>query len=452
MTVFTIKKGLDIKISGKPELTLETAPVSKLVALRPVEFLGSKPKLLVKEGDRVKVGQALFFSKVIPAVKFGSPGGGIVKEIRRGKRRVITQLVIEREQEEEWENFGSWDESKLSSASASDIKDFILNAGFWPVIRQRPFGKIADPQQLPKAIFINGMATEPLDCDPSIAIDNRESEVQSGVNILKKLTKGNVYLTLNGNRKAPAILSNIQNATSHHFKGPHPSGLVGTHIRYIDPIKPGEVVWYLSVADVIAIAELFKTGKYPVHRIIALSGEGVTAPKHYKIRRGAQLSTLLDGNVQTGEYRYISGSILSGTEVDNDGFFGFYDTVCTVIPNAYKRDFMGWAMPGWKKYSIFNSFGSCLMLRKQYNLDTRLNGGVRPIVNIGAWEKMFPIDIHLSYLIRAVLAEDIEEAESLGLLELTEEDVALCTFACPSKMELGEIIRMGLDLYEKEVL
>ncbi|MBN1355731.1 Na(+)-translocating NADH-quinone reductase subunit A [bacterium] len=449
MAVFTVRKGLDLKIAGSPEKTLSKAVSSRFVALKPAEFPGIKPKLLVGEGDAVKAGQPLFHDKNKPDVMFPSPAGGTVREIRRGARRVITDFIVEVDETESWVEHESWDETRLAQASGQEIIDRLLKGGMWPVFRQRPFGKIPDPHLPPRSIFINGMNTEPLAADPDLLMRDREKSFHFGIRVLKKLTQGRIYLCLKADGREQAF-AGADGITVHRFKGPHPSGLVGTHIRFIEPLKSGERIWFLRTIDVADIGQFFQTGRFPVERIIALSGEGVKEPKHYRTRLGTRASDLTADRLENGSFRIISGTVLTGTEIQPDGFLGFYNTTCSVIPDSSRRDFMGWAMPGWKKFSTVNAYCSSLIPRKHFPFDTRLHGGVRAIVNIGAWEKVFPLDIHLYYLVRAVLAGDLQEAEALGLLEVTEEDVALSTFACPSKIELGAIIRNGLDLYEKE--
>ncbi len=452
MAIFSIKKGLDIRIAGKPVDTVTEAPTPAFLALKPGDFLGIKPKLMVAEGDKVKVGQPLLYAKKFPDLKFCAPAGGTVREIRRGARRALTEVIIERDAQEEWVEYPVYTADRVGNLAPEKITSHLLESGMWPVIRQRPFAKIPLSTQQPMAIYVNGMDTEPLACDPNVAINGRDADFQLGIDILSRLTKGKTYLTLKADHPVASAFQNVRNAETHYFKGPHPAGLVGTHIRRIEPLRRNEVIWYLRAVDVADIGAFFRTGKFPVERIVAVSGDGIQQPAYLKIRKGAQLSSFLEGRLGSGKMRYISGTILTGTATDYKGYFGFYDTTCTVLPESDQRDFMGWAMPGWKKYSTFRAFGSSLIPRKVYHLDTRKNGGVRPIVNVGAWEKMLALDIHISYLVRAILANDFEEAEKLGLLELSEEDVALCTFACPSKMELGPIIRQGLDLFEKESL
>ncbi len=450
MAVFNIKRGLDIPLAGKPGSDLETAPSPPVIALKPSDFLGVKPRILVKEGDRVRCGTPLFCAKHLPDIVFVSPGAGTVQQIVRGFRRAVVEMVIELDQSEEWIVHDNWDTQQIRSAQAEVLIRSMMAGGVWPMLRQRPLGKIADPNRRPQAIYINGMDTEPLAADPDIIMTGRESEFRMGVEILKRLTDGAVYLTLKYGSNAIPAYQNLDGVIIHHFKGPHPAGLVGTQIRFIEPIKPGQVIWYLRAVDVVHIAEFFHTGRFPVQRVLAVSGSGLTDRKYLRTRLGVPVSTLVANRESDGVHRYISGSVLSGTTVQRNGFMGFYDTTCTVLPDEEKRELFGWGMPGLKKFSIFNTFASSLFPLREYEMDTRTNGGLRPIVNIGAWDRVFPLDIHLSYLIRAILAGDLEEAESLGLLELTEEDVSLCTFACASKIELGEIIRKGLDLYEAE--
>ncbi len=453
MAVYKIKKGLDIPINGIPKRETITVNPSALISARPTDFLGYRPKALVQEGDRVKRGQHLFFLKKFEEIKFRSPGGGVVKEIRLGPRRVVTDIVIELDSgEEEEETFDKWEESKLKNTEREHIIDHMLNGGIWPYLRQRPFGKIARPENVPQAIFINAMNTEPLTMDQSLYLGDRYEDFLWGVNVLRTLTEGKLYLILDGNRPEDFnALSKTPDIDIHHFKGPHPAGLTGVHIRLLEPVKPGKTIWYLKAADLVSVGSFFRTGRYPVERMISVGGPRIKNPVHCMTRLGVSFESLLADNIDAGSSRIVSGSILSGRAAEMNDFVGFYDWSCTVLPETDKREFMGWGMPGFHRYSALPLFASALMPWKKYDLDTRKHGGVRAIVNIGAWEEVFPFDIHLSYLLRAILAEDIEEAESLGLLELTEEDVALCTFIDPCKIEIGKIIRQGLDQYENEL-
>ncbi|MBN1550482.1 Na(+)-translocating NADH-quinone reductase subunit A [bacterium] len=452
MAVYTVRRGKDLKIAGAPspqELKVDDPPV---LGVKPVDFLGIKPKLLIRENDRVVTGQPLFYAKGHEKLMFCSPGCGIVTAIRRGARRVITEIEVTRSGAEDSETFRVFRESELANISVEELSAHLMHGGMWPYIRQRPFGKIANPSISPAVIFINGMDTEPLAADPCILMDGREEDFRMGVRVLQEFTHGPIYLTLPLKTTGDPPFAQVAGVTVHHFTGPHPSGLVGTHIRHIRPLKPAEIAWTLRAVHVADIGSFIRTGKYPVHRTVAISGTGVAETGYVHTRLGVPVSALIEHRVKDEWVRYISGTVLTGSQVEKTGYLGFYDNTLTVIPESEKRDFMGWAMPGWRKYSLLKAYASCVNPSKTYHLDTRINGGVRAIVNIGAWERVFALDVHISYLIRAILAEDLEEACDLGLLEVTEEDVALCTFACPSKMELGEIIRKGLDLYEKENL
>ena len=451
MAAFNIKRGLDIKLAGAAEKLIEAAPLAPYVALKPTDFLGIKPKLLVAEGDSVKIGTPLLYLKHQPDIVMVSPAGGKVSQIVRGDRRAIQEIVIERSADEDKVVHGTVDRRKLKKMSRETLIRGLLEGGMWPFIRQRPLGIIANPGETPQSIFINGMDTAPLAADPNVLVEGQKESFQLGIDAMKKLTDGKVYLTLKTGANPSSAFSQVEGVEMHYFKGPHPSGLVGTHIRKIEPLRQGRAIWYLNAGDVVALGEFLKKGVFPVYRIVAMTGSGIIKRKYLKTRIGIQMTALLSDRLGKGQYRIISGNVLTGKEVDSEGFLGFYDTSVTVIPEGTKRDLFGWGMPGWDKFSNFKAFASSLLFRKSYDLDTRLRGGVRPIVNIGAWEAVFALDIHLSYLVRAILAEDLEEAIQLGLLEVTEEDVALCTFACPSKMELGPIIRKGLDLYEKEM-
>ncbi len=446
MITHSINKGLDVRLAGKPEAKLGDAPEPQIVAVLPSDFPGIKPKLLVAEGDAVKTGSPLFYDKLNPDTKFVSPGTGTVKAIIRGERRALLRVEVELAASDSYA-----EESLIKDLSSTGREDLIValrGAGLWPLFLQRPVGKLADPAAMPVAIFVNGMDTEPNAADPAFAANGKGAELQVGFDALKRLTDGKVYLSLRAGQSA-AEFGGLSGVEVHGFSGPHPSGLTGTHIDAIAPLKAGQVAWTLRAQDVAQIGHWIKNGQYPSHRVVAVSGSSATTRQYYKVRQGATISTLC-GNAGS-DVRIVNGSALSGAAVAADGYLGHYANTVTILPEGEgKRDLFGWALPQFGKLSASRAVWSWLMPKKEYVVDTRLNGGARPIVNIGSWDSISPIDIQLSYLIRSIQANDIEEALSLGLLELIEEDVALATFVDHCKLDVGQVIRQGLDLYERE--
>lgn len=448
MTTYTIKKGFDLPLAGRPELQLVDAPEAARVAIETAEFPGIKPKALVKEGDLVQTGQPLFLDKTDRDLVWCSPVTGKVARMDFGERRFLLRLVIDNAA------VGGGKEQfapmpKPEGDRASVIKA-IKNAGLWPLLRQRPVGKMANSQKTPVAIFVNGMDTAPLAADPAFAVQGRKADLQAGVDLLKKLC-GTLYLTLRAGGGHQAELRDLKGVQVHDFAGPHPSGLVGTHISRIQPLKTGEVAWTVTVQDLARLGEWARTGRYPAKVVVALGGSAAPARKYYRTRQSSSLAALNGGQPFAGDVRVICGTVLHGNVAGQDGCLGFYNGTVTVIPEGTgQRDLFGWALPQFGKLSWHRSVFSWLAPKKEYVVDARLNGGHRPIVNLGAWEGVTPLDIHPSYLVRAIQANDVEEAVKLGLLEVTEEDVALCTFVDPCKIDVGQVIRQGLDMFEKE--
>lgn len=449
MTTHTIKKGYDLPLAGRPEAAFADAPEPARVCLETAEFPGIKPKVLVKEGDRVKTGQPVFLDKMDRDLVWCSPATGTVARIDFGERRFLLRLVIDnavaKGGKEEFADLAR------PSGDRDAIVKAIKGAGLWPLLRQRPVGKMANSQKEPVAIFVNGMDTAPLAADPCFAVSGRKADLQAGLDLLKKLTKGKVYLALRSGGDHQSDLRDLQGAEVHDFQGPHPSGLVGTHIRCIRPLKAGEVAWTVTVQDLARLGEWARTGRYPAKTVVALSGSAAPARKYYRVRQSGEAAALNGGQPFAGDVRVVCGTVLHGDVVGQDGCLGFATRTLTVIPEGTnQRDLFGWALPQFGKLSWHRSVFSWLAPKKEYVVDARLNGGHRPIVNIGAWEGVTPLDIHPSYLVRAIQANDIDEAVKLGLLEVTEEDVALCTFVDPCKIDVGQVIRQGLDMYEKE--
>lgn len=443
-----LKKGLDIRLKGaaRPELSGEV--LSAFFAVRPADFPGVTPKLCVKQGDIVKAGTAVFFDKLHPEVKFTSPVSGTVIAINRGSQRKLLDIVIERSGDEFIE-FGKTDISKLNR---DKIKEKLLLSGLWPAVRQRPYNIVAKSTAVPKAIFISGFDTAPLAPDLSFVMSNTSpGYFQAGLNILSRLTEGKVNLVLNGKSQPSEILKNARGVEISWFSGPHPAGNVGVHIHHINPVNKGEVVWFVNIQDVAVIGRLFLEGIYKHDRIIALAGSEVINPRYYKVRSGSSVAEIVAGNVNTGNVRYISGNVLTGTKIDQNGCLGYYDSMVTVIPEGDYFEFFGWASPGVNKFSFSKTFVSSLFTKRQFRLDTNMHGGHRAFVITGQYEKVVPMDIYPMQLLKAILAEDIDMMENLGIYEIAEEDFALCEFICPSKMEIQSIVRKGLDQMYKEM-
>ena len=443
-----LKRGLDIRMTGKADSILAGEVDSALYAVKPVDFPGLIPKLNVKPGEVVSAGSPLFHDKIRPEIIFSSPVSGKVVSVKRGDRRKLLEVVVEKEGNE-YIDFGVSDPSLLSREK---IKESLLISGLWPTVRQRPYHVVANPQDVPKAIFISGFDTSPLAPDYNFIIDNSPSSLlRSGITALKKLTDGKVNLILNGKGASPELLKKVADVEISHFSGPHPAGNVGVHIHHLDPVNKGEIVWFVNLQDVLAIGRLFEQGRYNHERIIALTGSEVLHPSYYKIKSGASVTSLVKNNVKAGNLRYISGNVLTGTSVGPEGYLGYYDSQVTVIPEGDYFEFFGWMMPGIKKFSFSRTFASSLIPSKEYRFDTNLHGGERAFVMTGQYEKVVPMDIYPMQLLKAILSEDIDLMENLGIYEIAEEDFALCEYICPSKIEIQSIVRRGLDLMIKEM-
>jgi Na+-transporting NADH:ubiquinone oxidoreductase subunit A len=325
-------------------------------------------------------------------------------------------------------------------------------SGLWPAVRQRPYHIVANPADVPKAIFISGFDTGPLAPDYNFIMDNSpETLFKSGISALKKLTDGKINLILNGEGGSSELLKRAKEVEISHFSGPHPAGNVGIHIHHLEPINKGEIVWFVNLQDVISIGRLFEEGIYMHERIIALTGSEVINPQYYKVRSGTSVAGIVKDNVKPGNLRYISGNVLTGARIEPEGYLGYYDSQVTVIPEGDYYEFFGWMMPGIDKFSFSRTFASSLIPRKNYSLDTNFHGGERAFVMTGQYEKVIPMDIYPMQLLKAILAEDIDLMENLGIYEIAEEDFALCEFICPSKIEIQSIIRKGLDMMVKEM-
>jgi Na+-transporting NADH:ubiquinone oxidoreductase subunit A len=443
-----LNKGLDIKMIGKAERIIAGEFDSACYGVKPVDFPGLIPKLNVREGDIVSAGSPLFHDKIRPEIIFSSPVSGKVVSVIRGDRRKLLEVVVERSGNG-FVDFGVSDPSRLSRER---IKESLLVSGLWPAVRQRPYHIIANPNVVPKSIFISGFDTSPLAPDYNFIMDNSSPSVfRSGITALKKLTDGKVNLVLSGKTESSGVLKNASDVEISNFSGPHPAGNPGIHIHHLDPINKGEVVWVVNLQDVLAIGRLFEEGRYNHERIIALTGSEVIHPQYYKIRSGVSVSSLANENVKPGNLRYISGNVLTGTAIEPEGFVGYYDSQVTVIPEGDRFEFFGWMKPGLDKFSFSRTFASRLLPSRGFRLDTNLHGGERAFVMTGQYEKVVPMDIYPMQLLKAILSEDIDMMENLGIYEIAEEDFALCEYICPSKIEIQSIVRKGLELMIKEM-
>jgi len=443
--VIKLKKGLDIKLQGEPEKVLFSTPHAETYALKPTDFPELTAKLLVKQGEEVKKGSPLFFDKYTPEILFTAPAGGKVLSINRGERRKILEVVIQAE-----ENAGSvvFKKADPLSLSGDQIKEQLLKSGLWPFIKRRPFGIIAKPSETPKAIFISMFDTAPLAPDYRFILQGQESTFQYGLNALSRLTDGSIHLGVN-KELHPLSFTHVE---VHHFSGPHPAGNVGIQIHHVLPVRKEDVIWTVNALDVLCIGRLFKTGELDLSRIVALTGPEVDRPAYYKTWLGSAVSSLTEGNLKKGSnQRIISGNVLTGTKVSQKNFLGFYDAMLTVIPEGNEYEFLGWASPGINKFSASKTFLSSLFPKKEYKLNANLHGGERAFVMSGQYEKYLPMNILPIFLLKAILVNDIDKMEQLGIYEIIEEDLALCEYACTSKIKVQNIVRKGINLMIKEL-
>ena len=443
-----IKQGLDLKLSGEAVKSVVALPVAEIFAIKPRDFVGLTPKLLVKVGTNVAAGTPLFYDKNEESILFCSPVSGEVIEIVRGEKRVILEIKILADREIKYISSTPFNPDQLSR---NEIIEKLLKSGCWPFIRQRPYGTIANPKDHPKAIFISAFDTNPLAPDYDFILSAEETNFQTGINALKKLTTGKIHLNIKANSTSAPVFTQAQNVQINTISGPHPAGNVGVQIHHIDPINKGEVVWHINPQDVVIIGKLFNQGIFDASRTVAVTGAQLEKPQYYKTIVGTNIKNILaDAVLKKGENRIISGSVLSGSQIPADGFLGFYDALITVILEGNEYEFMGWLAPGFNKFSVSRTFFSWLSPNKKYNLNTNLHGEERPFVMTGQYEKVFPMDIYPVQLLKSILIEDIELMEKLGIYEVAEEDFALCELICTSKIKSQEIIRHGLDMVRKE--
>jgi Na+-transporting NADH:ubiquinone oxidoreductase subunit A len=445
---YKIRNGLNIRLMGRPEKVIEVAAQPESYALKPSSFPGLVAKLSVKAGDQVKAGQPLFFDKYCPEVVFVSPVGGIVSSVNRGERRKILEVVVTPDKNNEAIEFGKTDPGSMEETA---IRQLLLKSGIWPFIKRRPYGIIAKPDEKPKSVFISCFDTAPLAPDYGLLLEGQQHYFQTGVDVLARLTTGKVYLGLSP-EDSPGWLSSIKNAEKKYFSGPHPSGNVGIQIHHVDPINKGDIVWTINPQDLLFIGRLFVTGRPDFSKIVALTGSEVLHPRYFKSILGAKISAIIGDNLKKShkKQRIISGNVFTGTKVNADSYLGFFDSQITVIPEGDNYEFLGWATPGVKKFSASKTFFSKLLPAKEYELNANMHGGERAFVMSGQYEKFLPMDILPVYLLKAILVNDIDKMEQLGINEVIEEDLALCEYACTSKIKIQDVLRQGINNMIKE--
>ncbi len=441
-----LKKGLNLPINGEAAQNTKKVIVPDVVAVKPTDFRGLVPKLLVREGDKVLAGTPVLADKMSQNILFASPVSGTVAEVVRGEKRKLLEVRIKADAQQEYVDFGV---KKVAEMTAEQVKASLLEAGLWPAITQRPYGIIANPEVKPKAIFVSAFATAPLAANPEFALAADLEHIQTAVKALAKLTDGGVHVSVNS---ASSAFAKLEGATIHTFEGKHPAGNVGVQIHHIAPIQKGETVWTVSLVMLAAIGKLFNTGKYDVRRKIAVTGPKVEGPAYVEGYPGIAIKDLKDFYNAAEELRYVSGDVLTGTNVGAEGFLGFFDNQVTILEEGNKYELLGWAKPvRCSQFSASRTYFSWLTPNKKYDMDTNLHGGPRAFVMNDLYSKVLPMDLYPVYLLKACLANDIDNMEKFGIYEVIEEDLALCEYVCPSKIYIQQIITDGIALMLKEM-
>jgi len=445
----TIKKGLDIPISGQPEQDISDAPAATTVALLGEDYVGMRPKIHVEVGDKVKIGTPLFEDKKTEGVTYTSPAAGTVKEINRGAQRRFLSLVIDVDGDAS-EKFDSF--KNLGDLTRDKVQGLLVKSGLWTALRTRPFSKVPQPGTEPHSLFVTAIDTNPLAADPELVIESQKENFVSGLTVLSKLTEGKTFVCTKEDSKVPG--ENVPNVSFAQFAGPHPAGLVGTHIHFLDPVNEKKTVWHINYQDVIAVGHLFTTGELNTERVISLAGPRVEKPRLLRTQLGACIDDLLEGNADLDNARIISGSVLTGRKVESpENFLGRYHNQLCVLEEGNKREFLGWQLPGPDKYSVTPIYAGS-WLKKLFPMTTSSGGSKRSMVPMGTYEKVMPLDILPTQLLRSIIFGakhgETDEALRLGVLELDEEDLSLCTYVCPGKYDYSSILRDTLTLIEKE--
>ena len=441
-----IKRGLDLPVSGQPVQQIEAAPAVSSVALLGCDYHGLRPTMAVQVGERVRLGQVLFADKRNPGVVFTAPAAGVVSAIHRGEQRVLQSLVIDVEGDESVE-FARFDAAELAMLDPQRVRDNLQQSGLWTALRTRPFSKVPAIDAVPSSIFVTAIDTHPLAADPALIITERSADFANGLSVLARLAK--VFLCKADGQALPGeVQANVEVA---EFAGPHPAGLPGTHIHFLDPVSAGKTAWHIGYQDVLAIGALFTSGRLNPERVIALAGPAVKRPRLLRTRLGASLEALAGGELQEGRNRLISGSVLGGRHARGPyAYLGRYHQQLACLHEGDEREFLHYLRAGVNKHSVLNVFVSKLLGNKRFAFDTSTNGSARAMVPVGSYEAVMPLDILPTQLLRYLIVGDTEMAQKLGCLELDEEDLALCTYVCPGKYEYGPILRDNLARIEKE--
>ena len=455
MGLHKIKEGLNLPIAGEPEQRIHQAAQPTRVALLADDYVGMKPTMHAAVGDDVRRGQVLFEDKKMPGVRYTAPAAGRVTAIHRGERRARLSVVIQLDSAElggrgETVQFSSFSGQHPTSLSADQVTELLLESGLWTSLRARPFSRVADPRQRPRSIFVTACDSNPLAPGVDAVFEGKEAHFERGLHAVARLTDGPVYVCKMAGSKVKAPSGS--HFVEEEFSGPHPAGTVGVHIHTIDPVDRGKLVWHLNYQDTIAIGRLFESGVLELEAVVSLAGPSVRRPRLLRTRVGASTDDLAAGELQEAENRVISGAVISGRAASGEifGYLGRYHHQVSVIPENRAQEFLGWLSPGADTFSTVNTFVSALLPGKKFRFSSSLHGSDRAMVPIGMYERVMPMDILPTFLLRALLVSDVEQAEQLGCLELDEEDLALCTFVCPSKVEYGPLLRQVLTMIEKE--
>ena len=443
--MISIKKGLDLPIAGKPVQSLGDTKPPRTVAVLGPDYVGMKPTMAVREGDIVKRGQELFSDKKTPGVIFTAPATGTVSAINRGAKRVLESVVID-------VDLNNHEAERFDSSQAFDrsgVENLLVASGLWTALRTRPYSRLPELGTSPHSIFVTAMDTNPLAADPLVVINEFAEAFTAGLDGVAKLTEGRVFVCHEAGKSVP--VGTDSKLTPSEFGGIHPAGLAGTHIHHLDPVHAKKQVWSIGYQDVIAIGHLLKTGELDTSRVIALAGPGVTSPRLIRTTLGASIEELAAGELADGEQRLISGSVFSGrTARGGLAFLGRYHDQVSVLPEERERQLFGYLTPGANRHSVFPIFLSSWLKKETIDITTTTNGSTRAMVPIGTYDDVMPGDFLATQLLRALLVGDVERAINLGCLELDEDDVALCTYACPGKYEYGPVLRQMLNQIQKE--
>ena len=445
--IVKLKKGFDINLAGKPSKEVHTFASAQTFAIKPTDFIGlQRPKVLVNEGDTVKAGTPILIDKALDQVIYAAPVSGEIVEVKRGEKRKLLEIKILADKTITHENFGKIDLNQDRDALAAKL----ASTGVWPNIIQRPFGIVANPADHPKSIFVSAFDTHPLAPDYGFTLQGEEKYFQAGIDALSKLTKGKVHVNVDGSKPVPSAFSGVKNAQINQFSGPHPAGNVGVQIHNLDPINKGEIVWTVNPVGVVQIGKAVLEGIYDSSKIIAVTGSELTKAAYAKTFVGANVSNFVKGNLNSGHVRVISGNVLTGEKINLDSHLGFYHNQITVIPEGDYYEFLGWAKPTSSKLSYHRALGlfSFLNPKKEFVLDSNCRGEERAFVQTGVFESVTPMDILPMYLLKAIMAEDFDEMEELGIYEIVEEDLALCEFVDVSKHPVQELVRKGIELIQ----